>query len=113
MKWKLLFRVQGLELSQCRPLINKPPPFKGLNIGNPIIVSIKGRGLINQGSTLAKNTRSFRLTSSGMDRGFSSRSLPIKKGNTCFVLSVRLKQTWSKCIEIPAPGRNSPQLPDP
>ena len=31
---------------------NKPPPFKGLNIGIPIIIPIfGGKGFINQGST--------------------------------------------------------------
>ena len=33
-------------------MINKPLPLKGLNIRIPIIISIEGRGLINQGSTL-------------------------------------------------------------
>ena len=33
-------------------MINKPTPFKGLNIRIPIIIPIKGRGFINQGSTL-------------------------------------------------------------
>ena len=35
-------------------MINKPPPFKGLNMRMPIIIiiPIKGRGFINQGSTL-------------------------------------------------------------
>ena len=33
-------------------MINKPPPFKGLNIRIPIIITIKGRGFINPGSTL-------------------------------------------------------------
>ena len=33
-------------------MINKPPPFKGPNIRIPIIIPIKGRELINQGSTL-------------------------------------------------------------
>ena len=33
-------------------MINKPPPFKGLNIRIPIVIPIKGRGFINQGSTL-------------------------------------------------------------
>ena len=33
-------------------MINKPPPFKGLNIRIPITIPIKGRGLINQGSGL-------------------------------------------------------------
>ena len=39
-------------------MINKPPPFKGLNIGLNIrilsMIPIKGRGCINQGSTLPK-----------------------------------------------------------
>ena len=33
-------------------MINKPPPFKGLNIRIPTIIPIKGRGFINQGSGL-------------------------------------------------------------
>ena len=33
-------------------MINKPPPFKGINIGIPIIIPIKGRGFINHGSGL-------------------------------------------------------------
>ena len=33
-------------------MINKPLPFTGLNIGIPIITPIKGKGFMNQGSTL-------------------------------------------------------------
>ena len=33
---------------ECRPVINKPPPLKCRSI----IIPIKGRGLINQGSTI-------------------------------------------------------------
>ena len=33
-------------------MINKPPPFKVLNNTSLIIIPIKGRGFINQGSTL-------------------------------------------------------------
>ena len=33
-------------------MINKPPPFKGLNIRIPIIVPIKGKGFVDQGSGL-------------------------------------------------------------
>ena len=33
-------------------MIDKPPPFKGLNIRIHIIIPIKGRGFINQGSKL-------------------------------------------------------------
>ena len=33
-------------------MINNPPPFKGLNTRIPIIIPMKGRGFINQGSTL-------------------------------------------------------------
>ena len=36
----------------CRPMINKPPSYKGLNIRNPIISPIMGRGFINHGSGL-------------------------------------------------------------
>ena len=35
-------------------MIHKPSPFKGLNISIPIIVPIKGRGCINQGSTVGE-----------------------------------------------------------
>ena len=38
-------------------MIDKSPPFKGLNIGIPIIIPIKGRGLINQGSGLLFRVR--------------------------------------------------------
>ena len=38
-------------------MINNPPPFKGLNdIRIPIITQIKGRGFINQGSTLNRKS---------------------------------------------------------
>ena len=33
-------------------MMNKLPPFKGLNIRIPILIPIKGRGVINQGSGL-------------------------------------------------------------
>ena len=33
----------------CRPMINKPPPFKGLNSRIPVIIPMKGRGFVNQG----------------------------------------------------------------
>ena len=36
-------------------MINKPIPFKGVNIRIPIILPIQGRGFINQGSRLAGN----------------------------------------------------------
>ena len=35
-----------------KPMISKPPPVRGLNIRIPIITPIKGRGFMNQGSTL-------------------------------------------------------------
>ena len=35
--------------TKCRPMINKPPPFKGLNIRIPIIIPIKGRGFLIMG----------------------------------------------------------------
>ena len=48
-------------------MINKPPPFKGLNIKIPIIIPIKGRGFINKGSTLVpdENRRKKSFTSLG------------------------------------------------
>ena len=33
-------------------MINKPPPFEGLNTRIPIMIPIKGRGFVNQGSGL-------------------------------------------------------------
>ena len=33
-------------LSYCKPMMSKPPPFKGLNIRIPIIIPIQERGLI-------------------------------------------------------------------
>ena len=32
-------------------VINKPPPFKGLNIRIPIMIPSKRSGIINEGST--------------------------------------------------------------
>ena len=36
----------------CRPMINNPPPFKGLDMRIPIITPMKRKGLMNQGSGL-------------------------------------------------------------
>ena len=36
-------------------LIKNTPPFKGLSIRIPFIIPIKGRGVINHGSTLHPN----------------------------------------------------------
>ena len=33
-------------------MIHEPPPFKGQNTRTPVIIPIKGRGFINQGSGL-------------------------------------------------------------
>ena len=44
--WGSGFRIQGfrgLEFYACRPLINKPLPFKGLNIRTPFNTLMKGR----------------------------------------------------------------------
>ena len=38
-------------------MINEPLPFKGLNIRIPIIILIKGRGFVNQGSGLLQECR--------------------------------------------------------
>ena len=39
-------------------MINKSPPFKGLHIMRiPVVIPIKGRGFINQGSTLVSRNR--------------------------------------------------------
>ena len=45
-------------------MINKPPPFKGLNIGIPIIIPTKGRGYINQGSGLGFRVHNFEFAPS-------------------------------------------------
>ena len=37
-------------------MINKPPPFKDLNIGIPIVIPIKGRGVINHESGVLRQT---------------------------------------------------------
>ena len=39
-----------------RSIIKNPPPFTGLNMRIPIVIPIKGRGFINQGSTLDLQT---------------------------------------------------------
>ena len=36
-------------------MINKPTPFKGLNVRIPIIIPIEGRGFISQGSGLGED----------------------------------------------------------
>ena len=36
----------------CRPLMNKAPPFEGLNMRIPIVIPMKRRGLIYKESTL-------------------------------------------------------------
>ena len=43
-------------------MLNKPPPFKDLNIRMPIIIPIKGRGFINHGSGLGFETFGLRVT---------------------------------------------------
>ena len=40
-------------------MINKASPFKGLDIRIPIIIPIKGRGFINQGSGLGQVAESI------------------------------------------------------
>ena len=45
---------EGLSHQECRPVTNKLSPFKGLTIRIPIIIPIKGRGFINQGSGLRR-----------------------------------------------------------
>ena len=43
-------------------MINNPPCFKGLNTSIPIIIPIKGRGFINQGSGLGFMVEGFRAS---------------------------------------------------
>ena len=43
------FCMEGVTNQYCRPMINKNPFFKGLNIKIPITISSKGRGFTNQG----------------------------------------------------------------
>ena len=40
-------------------MINKSPPFKGLSIRIPVMIPIKWRGFVNQGSGLPKGTNSL------------------------------------------------------
>ena len=46
--------ITFLYYARIGPVIDKPPPFKGINIRIPSILPTKGRGLIKQGSTLPK-----------------------------------------------------------
>ena len=39
-------RTSFLNSHSCKLMINKPPPFQGLNIRIPIIIPMKGRGLL-------------------------------------------------------------------
>ena len=39
---------------------DKPPPCKGLSIRIPIVIPIKGRGVINHGSGLSRDSIGFR-----------------------------------------------------
>ena len=41
-------------------MMNNPPPVKGPNIRIPVIIRIKGRGFINQGSTVVSSTHRSR-----------------------------------------------------
>ena len=45
-------------MSQCRPVINRSPLFKGLDIRIPIIIYFKGRVFINPGSTFLPSWQS-------------------------------------------------------
>ena len=54
--WGFLSRVPR-RVSSCRPLVNKPPPFKGLSIRIPITIPIKGLGL----GVLGLGLRGFRV----------------------------------------------------
>ena len=52
-------------------MINKPPPFKGLNIRIPIIIPIKGRGFINHGSGLLSSSRGWGMVWDSLTIGIS------------------------------------------
>ena len=46
----LTLQVRTLNLNLvCRPVINQLTPFKGLNVRIPIIIPIKGKGLLITG----------------------------------------------------------------
>ena len=49
-------------------MINKPPPFKGLNIRISRIIPIKGMRFINQGPTLVRPSQISGLISSAFFR---------------------------------------------
>ena len=55
-------------------MINKPPPFKGLNMRIPTIIPIKGRGCINHGSTLLDAFTFFGCGLASYVGGFGSES---------------------------------------
>ena len=48
MEKKMETAIQGLGFRvSCRPLITKPPPFKGLEIRIPILIPIHEKGAMN------------------------------------------------------------------
>ena len=47
-------------------MINKPPPFRGLNVKIPIIIPMKGRVFIKQGSTLGLRVQGLRFRIHGL-----------------------------------------------
>ena len=49
-------------------MINKPPPFRGLNVRIPSIIPIKGSRFMNQGSTLGFKVKGEHLWTSGRKR---------------------------------------------
>ena len=65
-------------------MIDKPPPLKGLNIRIPVLIPIKGRGVINYGSTLyrvwgrTKNQQWNMKWKLGLHRGLQARLSHVK-----------------------------------
>ena len=41
--------IQGLVFRVCRPMMNTPPFFKGLNVRTLMIIPVRGRGLLIRG----------------------------------------------------------------
>ena len=66
-------------------MIDKPPPFKGLNIRIPIIILVKGKGFVDPNSepetlkTLTLETQNPGSGLRGSGLGFRVPSIPVKK----------------------------------
>ena len=67
-------------------MISKPVPFKGFNTGIPIIIPMKGRGFISQGSTLGGLYRKMGAIRGGARQGGGGTDIRIR--NTTVLVRV-------------------------